>query len=107
MQPIVAIVADTREFDNEDWHCVPDQYMTALSKVAKVLPIFVPALGDRVDKKSLLERVDGVVMTGSKANVHPSYYGQEPDKRFEPYDLRRDETSLVFLCWRSAVGYRS
>ncbi len=101
MQPIVAIVADTREFDNEDWHCVPDQYMTALTKVANVLPMFIPALGSFVDHDSLLDRVDGVMMTGSKANVHPSYYGQEPDERFEPYDLRRDETSLPLI--RAAV----
>ncbi|WP_299152115.1 gamma-glutamyl-gamma-aminobutyrate hydrolase family protein [uncultured Tateyamaria sp.] len=97
MQPIVAIVADTREFDNEDWHCVPDQYMDALSKVAKVLPIFIPALGDFVDHASLLDRVDGVMLTGSKANVHPSYFGVEPDSRYEPYDLRRDATSLLLV----------
>lgn len=97
MQPIVAVVADTREFDNEDWHCVPDQYMTALSKVANVLPVFIPALGEFVDVESLLSRVDGVMMTGSKANVHPSYFGQEPRARYEPYDLRRDATSLPLI----------
>ncbi|WP_298966828.1 gamma-glutamyl-gamma-aminobutyrate hydrolase family protein [uncultured Roseibium sp.] len=97
MQPIVAIVADAREFDNEDWHCVPDQYMDALSKVSNVLPIFIPALGEFVDHASLLDRVDGVMLTGSKANVHPSNFGVKPDSRYEPYDLRRDATSLPLV----------
>jgi len=62
MQPIVVIVADIREFDDETWHCVPDQYLTAVCKVAKVLPLFLPALGANIDFDELLDRVDGVLL---------------------------------------------
>lgn len=94
MQPIVVIVADIREFDAERWHCVPDQYLAAVSKVANVLPLFLPALGEDIDIDALLDRVDGVMLSGSKANVHPSNFGVEPHERFEPYDQDRDATSL-------------
>lgn len=97
MQPVVAIVADMREFDHEEWHCVPDQYMNALTKVANVLPVLVPALGPFIDFGALLNRVDGVVLTGSKANVHPSNYGQQADDRFRQFDIRRDSTSLPLI----------
>lgn len=70
MQPIVVIVADIREFDGETWHCVPDQYLKAACKVADVLPLFLPALGSDIDVDDLLGRVDGVMLSGSKANVH-------------------------------------
>lgn len=101
MQPIIAIVADIREFDNELWHCVPEQYLDAVCKVANVLPLFVPALGDQINIDRLLDRVDGVMLTGSKANVHPSHYGVEADERYEPYDLKRDATTLPLV--RAAV----
>lgn len=101
MQPIVVVVADTREFDDEVWHCVPDQYLTAICKVANVLPLFVPALGSDIDFGALLDRVDGVMLSGSKANVHPSNFGVEPQKKYEPYDQSRDATSLPLT--RAAV----
>ena len=94
MQPIVVIVADIREFDNEIWHCVPDQYLTAVCKVSNVLPLFLPALGEDIDIDALLDRVDGVMLSGSKANVHPSNYDVEPHEKYEPYDQDRDATSL-------------
>lgn len=94
MQPIVVIVADIREFDGETWHCVPDQYMTAMCKVADVLPLLLPALGADIDVDALLDRVDGVMLSGSKANVHPSHFGVEPEAKYEPFDESRDATSL-------------
>jgi len=97
MQPAVAIVTDMREFDNEEWHCVPDQYMNALSNVARVLPLFLPALGDFIDFDKLLNRVDGVMLTGSKANVHPSNFGVQSEERYGPFDKSRDATSLPLI----------
>lgn len=101
MQPIVAIVADMREFDNQDWHCVPNQYMNAACNIANVLPMIVPALGSAIDFDALLERVDGVMLSGSRANVHPSHFEIEPHEDYEPYDQRRDETTLPLV--RAAV----
>ena len=101
MHPMVVIIADTRGFDGEVWHCVPEQYMMAVCKVAKLLPLFVPALGSDIDFHALLDRVDGVMLTGSKANVHPSNFGVEPHERYEPYDQSRDATTLPLA--RAAV----
>jgi putative glutamine amidotransferase len=43
----------------------------------------------------LLDAVDGVVLTGARANVHPARFGTEPDSRHEPYDLHRDDLALA------------
>ena len=101
MQPIVAVVADVRHFDNYTWHCSPQQYLTAACDVAGVLPLLVPAFGSRVDFDSLLARVDGVLVTGSRTNVHPSLYGVEPTVAHEPFDPARDATTLPLI--RAAV----
>jgi putative glutamine amidotransferase len=101
MQPIVAVVADIREFENYSWHCVPDQYMTAAFNVSGVLPLLVPAFGDDIDFDALLARVDGVMLSGSKSNVHPSNFGVEAHEKYEPYDTDRDATSLPLI--RAAI----
>jgi putative glutamine amidotransferase len=35
------------------------------------------------------------VLTGARANVHPSRFGTEPDSRHEPYDIHRDDLALA------------
>jgi putative glutamine amidotransferase len=101
MQPIVAIVADTAEFDGYDWHCAKNQYLAAAFDVAGVLPLIVPAFGERIDFAALLSRVDGVFLSGVKTNVHPQNYNVAPEKKYEPYDQRRDATSLPLV--RAAI----
>lgn len=104
MQPIVALVADTREFDSHVWHCAPTQYLRAALDISGVLPLIVPAFGDDVDIDSLLGRVDGVLISGSKTNVHPSRYGVEPTAKHEPFDPARDATSLPLIAAAVAKG---
>lgn len=101
MQPIVAIVADTAEFDGYDWHCAKNQYLAAAFDVAGVLPLIVPAFGDRIDFPALLDRVDGVMLSGAKTNVHPENYNVAPERKYEPYDQQRDATSLPLV--RAAI----
>ena len=97
MQPIVAIVADTAEFDGYPWHCAKNQYLAAVFEVTGVLPLIVPAFGDAIDFAALLERVDGIYLSGAKTNVHPSHYGAHASTAHEPYDRARDATSLPLI----------
>ncbi|MFZ2101681.1 MAG: gamma-glutamyl-gamma-aminobutyrate hydrolase family protein [Oricola sp.] len=101
MQPIVAVVADVRDFDNYRWHAAPQTYLEAALTVAGVMPLIVPAFGERIDYASLLARVDGVLLTGSKSNVHPRNYGEEATPEHEPYDEARDATALPLI--RAAI----
>lgn len=101
MQPIVAIVADTAKFDGYPWHSAKNQYLSAAFKVADVLPLIVPAFGEAIDFAGLLERVDGVYLSGAKTNVHPSHYGAQATLAHEPYDQARDATSLPLI--RAAI----
>ena len=97
--PLVALPADRREFENYSWHASPDQYARAALDAGRVAPVIVPALGAAgasvVD--AVLHAVSGVLVTGSKSNVHPSLYGHEPTPAHEPYDRDRDATSLPLI----------
>ncbi len=97
MQPLVAVSTDVRTFENYTWHAAPRQYLEAALGAAGVLPVLVPSFGDRLDIDGLLDRVDGVLITGSKSNVHPSLYGAEATEANGPYDPDRDATTLPLI----------
>lgn len=96
-QPIVAVSTDIRSFENYTWHATPDQYLEAALVKSGVLPLLVPAFGDRIDYDRLLARVDGVLLTGSKTNVHPSLYGGDASEANGPYDEARDATTMPLI----------
>lgn len=96
-QPLVAVSTDVRQFDNYTWHAAPQQYLEAAIAAAGVFPVLVPSFGDRLDLDTLLDRVDGVMMTGSKSNVDPRLYGEEATEANGPYDPARDATTLPLI----------
>lgn len=59
--------------------------------------MIVPALGAELDIGAILERIDGVVLTGSLSNVHPKRYGAELHAAAEPYDEARDATTFPLI----------
>lgn len=97
LQPLVAVSTDVRQFENYTWHAAPQQYLEAALAGAGVLPVLVPSFGDRLDLDQLLASVHGVMITGSKSNVHPSLYGGEASDANGPYDPERDATTLPLI----------
>jgi putative glutamine amidotransferase len=97
MTALIAVAADTRAFDGYHWHCSPNTYLDAAIHVAGVIPLLVPAFGEGIDFDAILDAVDGVLVTGSKSNVHPSLYGVAPTAAHEPFDEARDATSIPLL----------
>lgn len=95
--PLVGVVADTRTFDNYEWHAAPAIYLSALVRHARATPIIIPALGGEVDIARCLDPLDGVLLTGSRSNVHPEQYGVSPTPAHEPFDTQRDATALPVI----------
>lgn len=96
-QPLVAISTDVKQFENYTWHAAPQQYLEAAITAAGVFPLLVPSFGDKLDIDELLSVVDGVMLTGSKSNVHPSLYGGDASEANGPYDPARDATTLPLI----------
>ena len=94
---LVAVPADIRTIGNHRWHAAPETYLKAIIRVAGAIPVIVPALADELDIAEILSRVDGVLVTGSVTNVHPSRYGAEPTAAHEPYDLDRDALTAAMI----------
>jgi len=96
-KPIIAIPADIRVLDGASWHAAQQQYIQAASKVAGLMVMIVPAMGDDYDLDAILDRVDGVLVSGSASNVHPSLYGMPATEADGPFDPARDATSLPLI----------
>jgi putative glutamine amidotransferase len=95
--PIIAIPTDTREMDGYNWHATPHQYVNAVVKGSKATALLVPALLEGNDIEAILDRVDGVMLSGSRSNVHPSLYGGDAHDSNGPYDRPRDATTMQLI----------
>jgi len=99
--PIVVVPGDFKEITGGRWHASPETYLNAVVSGLGGVPLILPALSDRIDFDALLARVDGVLVPGSRSNVHPSNYGEAPSVKAEPYDQARDAVTLPLI--RAAI----
>lgn len=100
--PLIAVAADYKELDGYRWHAAAETYLRAIITGLGGLPVIVPSLAGDIDVGALLDRVDGVLLPGSKSNVHPSRYGEAPSPASEPYDVKRD--AMTFALIKAAVA---
>lgn len=100
-RPIVIVPACTRDIGVFPYHAVQYKYVDAVVKGADCAPLILPALGDALDLETMLASCDGIMLTGSASNVHPSYYSQEVRNPALPQDPARDKTTLPLI--RQAV----
>lgn len=94
--PLIVLPADVKEIDLYRWHAAAETYCRAIIAGFGGTPLVLPSL-DGVDVETVLDRVDGVLVPGSRSNVHPSRYGAEPHPSAEPYDTARDASSFALI----------
>ncbi len=100
LRPLVGVTACIKAVQGDDlpFHAAADPYVDAVLRGAGCQPVLLPAIG--APDAGLLARLDGVVLTGSKSNVHPEHYGAAADPR-TLHDPRRDSTTLPLI--RAAI----
>ena len=99
-QTLVWTPADHRLL-GEEGHQTPflvlgDKYARALKQCAHTQPVVFP-LAEAAQIPALLALVDGVLLTGSPSNVHPSHFGEEVREPCLPLDLQRDALTLALV----------
>jgi putative glutamine amidotransferase len=99
--PIIGIPACMRTVNERVFHGVNERYPNAVIEATGCLPILIPAVGAKVDVRAMLDRLDGLLLTGSPSNVHPTRYGGEPSHPETLHDVQRDATTLPLI--REAV----
>lgn len=104
-QPVIGVPCCNRAIGAHPFHIAGGKYVEAASVGADGLPWLIPALGDGLDAEALLDRLDGLLLTGSPSNVHPGRYHDAPDSvDCAPYDEARDATTLPLITGALARG---
>ena len=107
-QPLVWLPADHRllgeDGDGMPYVVVGDKYLRAVKTAACAQPVLFP-LADVAQIGALLDLVDGVMLTGSPSNVHPSHFGQSVADVSLPLDPARDALTLALVnaCLAAAI----
>lgn len=96
--PMVWLPADHRLLGD---HSMPylvlgDKYARAVKVGAHSQPVMFP-LADAAQVPQLLDLVDGVMLTGSPSNVHPSHFNEEVHDPSLPLDPERDSLTLALV----------
>jgi putative glutamine amidotransferase len=95
-RPVVGVIGNAYRIEDR-WatQLVGERNLRAVAEVSGALPLMFAGSPDITDIGALLDAVDGIVLTGARANVHPARFGTEPDSRHEPFDLHRDDLALA------------
>jgi putative glutamine amidotransferase len=84
------------------FHMVGEKYARAVLDAAGAVPLLIPSLAEELRFDELLERLDGMLFTGSPSNVEPHQYQGRPSEPGTLHDPARDATTLPLI--RRAVG---
>jgi putative glutamine amidotransferase len=93
-KPIIGIPCDRQHVPVHPFHMVGEKYITAITDAAEALPFLIPVLSDRLDIDDLLDRLDGVLLTGSPSDIEPHHYTDEPGHPEATRDPHRDSLNL-------------
>ena len=97
-KPVVGVIGNAQVInDRHNVQLVGQRNLRAIAEVAGSLPLMFAGSPDITDIDALLGAVDGILLTGARANVHPTRFGVPPDPKHEPYDQDRDAMALALI----------
>ena len=95
-KPVVGVIGNAYRIENRfTTQLVGERNLRAVADVAGALPLMFAGSPEITDVGALLDVVDGIILTGARANVHPTRFNTAPCEKHEPYDVSRDEVALA------------
>jgi putative glutamine amidotransferase len=97
-RPVVGVIGSAHLAENRfPAQRVGERNLLAVAEVVGALPLVFAGDPAITDIDALLATVDGVLLTGARANVHPEHFGVDEHPSYEPYDRRRDALALALV----------
>ena len=98
-RPLIGISCCTKLFGQFAMpnHAASDTYVRAVDEVVGAVPVLLPASASACDPASLLEHLDGIILTGSRSNVQPCLYGGPAHCEGTPEDPARDAATMQLI----------
>jgi putative glutamine amidotransferase len=92
-RPVIGVLC-CNEFAERPIQAVASRFIEPLRRISGATVLLVPALSDALDAHALGERLDGLLLTGSRSNVAASRYGGQAADG-DRLDAQRDEVALA------------
>ena len=73
------------------------KYAEVVANFSNTTPILIPAFGAKTNFEVILGQINGLLLTGGRANVEPHHYQGSPFPDDEIIDPERDETVLPLV----------
>ena len=86
------------------FHMVGEKYARAVLDASRAAPLLIPSLAEELRFEELLDRLDGLLFTGSPSNVEPRHYQGEASAPGTLHDPARDATTLPLIRKAVQVG---
>jgi putative glutamine amidotransferase len=96
-RPLIGIPADRRMVGRHPFHMVGEKYARAVIDAAGAAPLLIPSLAEELGFEELVDRLDGLLFTGSPSNVEPHHYDGPPSAPGTLHDPARDATTLPLI----------
>lgn len=109
--PVIGIPCDVFANGLHPFHGAGEKYINAVAHGAKAMPMLLPAFGEGGDLRDLaelydveqiLDRIDGLFLTGSPSNIQPHHYNGAPHREGTHEDRQRDSLTLKLI--RAAIA---
>ena len=98
VRPVVGVIGNHMMVEDRfAVQMVGERNMQAVADVAGALPLMFAGNPVTTDIGALLDAVDGILLTGARANVHPTRFRIEANAKHEPYDENRDAMALELI----------
>ena len=97
-KPVVGVIGSAHLVDGKfAAQRVGERNLRAVAETTGALPLMFAGTREITEIGALLDTVDGVLLTGARANVHPSRFGHQAHPSSEPYDEARDALALDLI----------
>jgi putative glutamine amidotransferase len=96
-RPLVGVISDRRMQGPHPFHMVGEKYLQAVADAAGGYPVGLPSLAEGFDVPDVLDRLDGLFLTGSPSNVEPRHYLGDPSEPGTWHDPERDLAALALI----------
>jgi len=104
-RPVIGVTAFLHVIDDTfEAQICGNRTPQAVAGVAGGLPLILPGLPETAETGELVGLLDGLVLTGARPNVHPSFYGHAETEAHGTFDLGRDNLVLPLARAMVAAG---
>ena len=98
-KPVVGVATSTTPMPNTEFFACTTgtRAIKSLVEFSDCIPLQIPSIVDTNDCEELINRVDGVMLTGGRANIEPHHFGGKPFPDDETIDPDRDKVVLSII----------